>query len=64
MNKSRTFLTAICFVLFAAVFYSSNVQPESLYCPAGYMVESNSLKRVADDIRHIIHDASRPRPEQ
>ncbi len=64
MNKSRPFLTAICFALFAAVFYSSNVQPEPLSCPAGYIVESNSLKRVANDIRRAIDDAGRPRPEQ
>jgi hypothetical protein len=63
MNKSRPrpFLTALCFVLFAAAFVSANVTPATLATTASYVVEPEPLHRLAEDVRQVIHEATRPR---
>jgi len=63
MNKPRPrpFLTALCFVLFAAAFVSANVTPATLASTAAYVAEPESLQRLADDVRRLVHEATRPR---
>lgn len=54
MNKPRPFLTVLCFVLFAAVFVSSNVRPGGMDCRATGGAEPAALRRLADGARHVL----------
>ena len=60
MNKPRPFLTALCFVLFVAVFVSSNVRPSGMDCRATGGVEPAALRRLADGVRHALQVVSNP----
>lgn len=59
MNK-RPFLTVVCFLLFAMAFVSANVKPDTLYCATSMVVEQQSLQRLVDDVRQVLHDATHP----
>ena len=61
MNQPRPFLTAICVVLFAAVFVSSNVRPASLCGEAICSAEPGALQRLAGDVMHALYQATRAR---
>jgi hypothetical protein len=43
MNQPRPFLTALCFVLFAMVFVSSNMRPTTLYCEAIHGAQAHAF---------------------
>lgn len=61
MNQPRPILTAMCFVLFAMVFVSSNVRPAALFCEAIYGAEPGTLHDLAAEVKRVLHEASRPR---
>ncbi|WP_426207945.1 hypothetical protein [Massilia sp. TWP1-3-3] len=59
MNKPRPFLTALCFVLFAATFVSSNVRSAAVHCPS-YCAEAAPMQRLVDDVRRLLQRAGQP----
>ncbi len=60
MNQPRPFLTVLCFALFATVFVSSNVRPESLYCEPVFGAERATLQRLVVEVRRALYEAGRP----
>ena len=60
MNK-RPILTVACFLLFAMAFVSANVKPATLYCATSMIVEPESLNRLIEDVRQVLHEATQPR---
>ncbi|MES2017326.1 MAG: hypothetical protein V4484_12595 [Pseudomonadota bacterium] len=58
--NNRPVLTAACFLLFAMAFVSANVKPATLYCATSMIVEPESLHRLLDDVRQVLHEATRP----